>query len=187
MGQGDQFLILIFILIPTVDAIYGRIKLKQMCAAEGGLKIYRVVEGVEGFEYGNSRPSDSWITEYGYKFVEGKGLEGKPMRLRLKSDGKISEEPDAVMQSRYRYEYFGSDFGVGYTQVEQQIKDLKTNEVLARTRNISYEGGWAERLIAGIYASKGYAGACQEGADRIWPDQIVRLTLIPNSNNLREK
>lgn len=38
------------VLIPTADAVYGRYKLKQICAAEGGLRIYRVVEGVAGFD-----------------------------------------------------------------------------------------------------------------------------------------
>ena len=43
---GKVVLVLVFILIPTADAFYGRIRLKQMCEAEGGLKINRVVKGV---------------------------------------------------------------------------------------------------------------------------------------------
>lgn len=185
LSWAKVLLVLLFILIPTADAIYGRIKLRQMCAKEGDLKIYRIVEGVDGFYEGDSRPSGSWIKEHGYRFVEGKGLDGRIMRLSLKPDGQISEETDSVMRSRYRYEYFGSDFGDGYTRVEQQIKDLITGEVLANAPNISYEGGWVEQLIAGIYASKGFAGACKEGVDRIWPDQIISRTLKPRSDSLR--
>ena len=39
----------VMLLIPTTDAIYGRYKLKQMCAAEGGLKVYRVAEHGGGY------------------------------------------------------------------------------------------------------------------------------------------
>lgn len=41
--------IVIFALIPTADAVVGRIYLQHLCATEGGLKINRVVNGVEGF------------------------------------------------------------------------------------------------------------------------------------------
>ena len=46
---GKTLAVVVVVLIPTADAVYGRIKLKQMCEADGGLKIYRTVEGVEGF------------------------------------------------------------------------------------------------------------------------------------------
>jgi len=34
---AKALVILVVILIPTADAVYGRIKLRQMCEAEGGL------------------------------------------------------------------------------------------------------------------------------------------------------
>lgn len=57
------------LLIPTADAIYGRIKLKRMCEAEAGLKVFRVVEHVEGFMA--STADESWIKQYGFLFSEG--------------------------------------------------------------------------------------------------------------------
>ena len=36
-------LLLAFILIPTADAVYGRIKLKQLCEKEGGLTQQSVI------------------------------------------------------------------------------------------------------------------------------------------------
>jgi hypothetical protein len=80
------------ILIPTADAVYGRIKLKQMCEAEGGLHIYRVVEGAEGFDALSLGPDDEWILKYGYRFVEGDEINGKKSRLSLQPDGKVVRE-----------------------------------------------------------------------------------------------
>lgn len=169
-----------FLLLPTADAVYGRIKLRQMCAAEGGLKVYKTVEGVEGLYVGRFRPDPTWITNYGYRFIEGKDSSGKYRRLSRGPDGKIIEEKDVVPKSRYQLEYLGGDFGAGYAYDEQRIRDLQTNEILARARNISYEGGWAERFIAMFSDSgSGFAGACQEGSKRIWSDQIAHSALKP--------
>lgn len=166
------------LLIPTADAVYGRIKLRQMCEAEGGLKIYKTVEGVEGLYVDRLGATPEWITKDGYRFVEGKSPGGKSMRLSRGSDGKLIEERDVALKSRYRYEYSGGDFGVGYAYGEKRIRDLQTNEILARARNISYEGGWVERLIAGLSGSRsGFAGACLEGAETISPSKIVTEAL----------
>lgn len=68
------------ILVPTTDAVVGRLYLQHLCATKGGFKIYRVVEGVEGFYDGRWRPTSEWLTKYEYRFVEGKDLDGKPRR-----------------------------------------------------------------------------------------------------------
>jgi hypothetical protein len=167
------------LLIPTADAVYGRIKLKQMCEAEGGLKIYKTVEGVEGLYVDRLGATPEWVTKYGYRFVEGEDVSGKPVRLSGGPAGKIVEEKNVALKSQYRYEYSGGDFGIGYAYDEQRVRDLQTNEILARARNISYEGGWVERFVASLYAAKGYAGACQEGRDTISLYKIVNETLKP--------
>jgi len=152
-----------------------------MCQAEGGLKIYKTVEGVDGFYIDRLGPTTEWITKYGYQFVEGKGLDVKYMRLSRGQSGKIIEEKNVVLKSKYRYEYSGGNFGIGYARGERRIRDLQTNEILASYINISYEGGWAERFIARFSdAGSGFAGACDEGAKRVWPDQIIQQTLKPN-------
>ncbi len=177
---GKALALVVVVLIPTADAVYGRLKLKHLCETEGGMKIIKAVEGVEGFDVDSSSPTSEWLTKYGYQFVEGTSLGGKPMRLRRGSEGKILEEQNIVPQSRYRYEYSGGDFGAGYALAEYRIRDVQTNEILARNKNISYEGGWVERLIARIYAAKGYAGACQDGAERISAYKLVTETLKPS-------
>ena len=101
--------LLLILLIPTADAIYGRIKLQQMCKAEGGFKVYRVVQGVEGFMY--EFADERWITQYGYQFVEVDEYPGsdhqhiypKYTRLFLKEYGEVGSERDDSYKSKYRF------------------------------------------------------------------------------------
>ena len=186
---GKALIVIAAILIPTADAVYGRYKLKEMCAAEGGLHIYRVVEGVAGFDNPKFQPDEGWLTKHGYKFIEGKELSGKRFRLSLRPDGTFLREEDITPISEYVYEdEHGNDKDI-YSRYEQRIRVRATSEILSKAVNISYEGGWLERFAAGVYAAKSYAGSCQEGADRIWPDQIVMQTLksFPHKNQEQPK
>ena len=67
------------LLIPTSDAIYGRIKLQQMCKAEGGLKVYRVAEHVEGFMA--SSTDEFMLNKYGFQFSEGESSLTLPLNF----------------------------------------------------------------------------------------------------------
>lgn len=177
---GKAFVVVAVLLIPTADAVYGRIRLKHMCEAEGGLKIYKTVEGVEGFRDGRSRPEEEWITKYGYRFVEGEGANGTPARVSRQANGTIIMENNVTPISKFAFEHSGGDFARGYAQDEIRVRDLATNEILARNLNISYQGGWVERFVASVYAARGFAGACQEGGAWISPTKIVSETLKPS-------
>jgi hypothetical protein len=157
---GKTLIVIAAILIPTADAVYGRYKLKEMCAAEGGLRINRVVEGVAGFDYPASRPTESWLTRNGYKFVEGKELSGERYRLSLRPDGSLLREVGITPISEYVYTDEYGDSKDIYYRGEQRISARATGEVLSREVVISYAGGWVERFVAGIYAARGTAGTC---------------------------
>jgi hypothetical protein len=175
---GKALVAAIFLLVPTADAVYGRIRLKQMCA-ESGLKIYKTVEGVDGF-LDHMRPLEDVLTRYGFEFVEGRDLSGRIARISRSQDGKVLVEKDVTPKSSYRYEVSSAELGRGYVAGEHRIRDLRTNEVLARALNYSYEGGWAERFLARFTGSgSAYAGSCHEGAAGSWRGQIIRETLKP--------
>lgn len=177
---GKTLVVVAILLIPTADAVYGRIKLKHICETEGGLKVYKTVEGVEGFFIDRLGATPEWITKYGYRFVESKGVGGRPMRLSREQDGRIVAEENIVPRSKYRYEYSGTNFDIGYARGEKRIRDLQTNEIFARYVDFSYEGGWAERLVGRISdAGSGFVGNCQYGADTISLYQFVSETLKP--------
>ena len=181
--RNKVLLAVAFILIPTADAVYGRIRLKQMCEAEGGLHIYRVVEGVEGFYDPGTPPWEGWITQRGYSFVEGNGVGDKPARMSRDANGKIKVESNITPMSKYIYEYSLGKPGDIYYRIEQRIRVIETNEILSKATSIKYAGGWVERAIAGLYASRGFAGNC---GPRTQEKEITTKTLKP-INTVKEQ
>ena len=164
------------ILIPTADAVYGRIKLKQMCETEGGLHVYRVVEEVEGFDALSLGPDDEWILKYGYRFVEGEELGGKRSRLSLQPDGKIVREVGITPITEYIFEWDKGDSRDVFDRSGTHIRVRSTGEIISRYVNINYAGGWFERFVNGLYASRGTAGMC---GPVVSVHELVTKTLKP--------
>jgi len=74
-GSRYKWLVLVLIvLVPTGDAVVGRLYLKKLCAEEGGLKVYRVAEHVVGFMDDNR---DYWVQSDGYQFTEDYPVNGR--------------------------------------------------------------------------------------------------------------
>ena len=152
---GKVLLVLVFILIPTADAFYGRIRLKQMCAAEGGLKIYKVVKGVDGF-YDPSNRARDWLTsltraQFHYKFIEG-GRDWDLVRATRDPAGNIAEQRlagPASLDSQYVVDR-SVDRKTGFIFQKYLVKDRHTQEVLGTSTTIAFYGGWAERFLGSI-------------------------------------
>jgi hypothetical protein len=157
---GKALIVVVAILIPTADAVYGRYKLREMCAAEGGLRIYRVVEGVAGFDDPKSRPDESWLRIRKYQFVEGEELSGKRSRLSVRPDGTFLREEGITPISEYVYEDERNDRKNIYHRYEQRIRAKASGEILGRNIDFNYAGGWFERFVNGLYATRGTAGTC---------------------------
>lgn len=179
--QIDQYwakalVVVAAILIPTADAVYGRIKLKQMCEAEGGLHVYRVVEGVEGFDDPRTAPYEDWITKYGYRVVEGDEINGKESRLSLLPDGSILRETGISPTSKYIYELDKGNPRDTYHRIESRVRVRDSGEILSRSINFRYAGGWFEGFVSGFYAAKGNAGNC---GPIIYPVELITKTLKP--------
>lgn len=171
------------LLVPTADAVYGRIKLRQMCEAEGGLHIYRVVEGVEGFEDSSGPPYDRWLTQYGYRVVEGTELGGKHSRLTLQIDGNIVREFGITPTTDYIYEIESGNPASTYDQDGSHIRVRNTGEILSRDVNINFAGGWFERFVSSLYAARGTAGTC---GPVVSIHELITKTLKP-SNSINQK
>ena len=134
--------LLVMLLIPTADAIYGRYKLKQMCAAEAGLKVYRVAHGVEGFM---GYADEGMLIKHGYQFVEEKN---SPNYYRLsKQNGQIIREDYVTPRSKYRLKQTSDDEGV-YRRSQYLIEDITIGEILATDTRLTFKGGWVERFLA---------------------------------------
>ena len=121
--------LLVFALIPTWDILPGRLYFNHLCATEGGLKIYKTVEGVEGFYLDSADTKliehllipNSKLQLFGraqwldgiheqdaviatpkdaYRFVET-GREGNYYKYRLGPDRKIIKEAVSRRVSGY--------------------------------------------------------------------------------------
>lgn len=140
------------LLIPTADAVYGRYKLKQMCEAEAGLKVYKVVHGVEGF-MASTADADS-LNKYGYQFMEGAN---PPHYYRFsKQNGQIAIEENVTPKSQYRLSLnFIGDMKDRYIKNQYVMDSMIKDEVLATDTQIAFNGGWAERFLAQFSDSGG--------------------------------
>jgi len=142
---------LIFILIPTWDFIPGRMHFNHLCQTEAGLRIYKTVEGVEGFRVeriGGGVAAKEFL-DLGYRFIEGSYfLDNKWYRYTQRPDGSIVQHPVEQPVSRYVWvakgwqplPWNGKEYGYVVT-------DLQTQERLAEFRNFHYAGNWALRVI----------------------------------------
>lgn len=141
------------LLIPTADAVYGRIKLQQMCKAEGGLKVYRVAENVEGFMADST--SEFTLSKYGFQFTEGDSSPNKYYRFS-KQNGQIIREENVTPKSQYRLSLkFIGDMKDRFIKNQYVIDSMIKDEVLATDTQIAFNGSWAERFLAQFSDSGG--------------------------------
>lgn len=148
------------ILWPTADAVYGRYKLKQMCEAEGGVKIYRVAHNVKGFM--TNVADSSYIQNYGYQFVEANGKRGTYYRVSLQG-GEIVMENKVVPISKFQVKFTRPDRTKEYRRYTYSIETFPNgDETLATTTNISFRGGWAEKFLAKFAGGGGAAISCSK-------------------------
>lgn len=138
--------VVILALIPTADAIVGRIYLKHLCATEGGLKVNRVVEGVQGYMDYRGIREDS-VKAYKYQFIESTTSPGKFYRYSRKN-GNIVLEMNITPKSLYEVRFKRMGQGDVYTRSIYDVADMSTGEILAAYTEIGFGGGWAERFLA---------------------------------------
>jgi hypothetical protein len=139
----------ILILIPTADAVVGRIYLQRLCATEGGLKVYRVVQGVDGVMEQSREIDDDWVKNHGFQFSESVPVNGLVVRYSRQNGQIIREEkvkPNSLYQVRFRH--------LGerdvYPRDVTDVVVISTGEILAAYANIGFSGGWAERYLSGF-------------------------------------
>ena len=148
--------LLVMLLIPTADAVYGRYKLKQMCAAEAGLKVYKVAHNVMGFM---GYADEVMITKYGYLFVESERTQGNYYRISL-NNGYIVTEEKVTPKSTYRFrqvrnfEMPNYDKSQSYSRSQDVIEDVASGELLATYTHLAFTGGWVEQFL-GMFSDAG--------------------------------
>jgi len=177
---GKVLVVVVAILIPTADHMYGKIKLWQMCNSEGGLHIYRVVEGVDGLYLPFRTGGDSWwLEKQGYKFIEERGeVDGTYDRISLQPDGTYLHEKGVAPISKYAYESSGIvDINETFSRIDKFVRVRDTGEILSRFTDIYYAGGWFSRLYRSVGMS---GGSCKQN---VRLDELITKTLKPIQTN----
>ena len=191
-GVWKVLVIAVFILIPTWDIIPGKIALTHYCDTEGGIKIYRSVEGVEGFLSMDGRVYEEYFKRYGYKYVEitkeirdphaDKAVAQQYVRVTLGEDGTLEEEKIDRPQTRYglrkaaRLREMEDDWGI--VRNIDSIVDLQTNETLATRAEIYWTGNWLQRFAS---PALGFGGYCEK--DRFEYTKFYVETLKPRAKS----
>jgi hypothetical protein len=164
------------LLIPTADAVYGRYKLKQMCAAEAGLKVYRVAHNVEGFM---GYADEEMITKYGYQFVEG-GVSTNYYRVS-KQNGQIIRDEYVTPKSKFilKLNNLMNEEDIYWRQYYSIEPFISLSEgTIATETQIGFKGGWVERLIAMFSDSGGGSVAVCNNAG-LDPKKLILTVLKP--------
>ena len=151
--------IAVFTLLPTLDATYERMTFPALCERESGLKVLRIIEGVDGFRSNEGEPSDEWLAKGRFKFVESSITNGLVTRKSTSHDGAILSVAKVQPISQYEYAQ-RTEESSAYVWQYRTIRAINRNEELGLFINIVYRGGWVERAIGSIFASRGSVASC---------------------------
>lgn len=189
-GMWKLLVVAAFVLIPTWDIIPGKIALAHYCAKDGGIKIYRSVEGVEGFLSLDGRVYEDYFKRYGYKYVEVAREKRDPRtgkvdgidyaRVSLGEDGKLTEVRINMPQSRYGFRKASrageGELAWGIVKNIDSVLDLQTSETLATRTEIYWTGNWLQRYTSPVL---GFGGYCDK--DRFEYTRFYVGTLKPET------
>ncbi len=176
---------LIALLLPTADGYIGRRYVEHLCAKDGGLKVFRVVENVEGvLGFSTLRAT---FERMKYQFLEMDrptvDQNKKYRRIERLPSGEIVEGFASKPLAKYKLERIfggGEMLTIGYSMIDDRVVVIETGEVLVRYRQYGGGAGWAERFL-GQFTDSGHAGGalCPAFEDRVPGEELVRAVLKP--------
>lgn len=154
--------LLIFLLIPTWDIIPGKIYFNHLCKTEGGVKIYRTVEGVEGFmsDAIGSGSAKHFLNSIGYRYIEGKEL-NQFYRYSLSATGVLSEQEIDQPISRYSLTRATSQLPLQVKAQEEVIVDKNSREKLAIKKQFYRSGNWLQVKVSPFLGGGDYCPQAQ--------------------------
>jgi hypothetical protein len=180
-------------LLPTADTFLGMTYVEHLCDRDGGLKVFRVVENVDGVL--GLAPNKATLDRTGYRFIE---LDRRPAgdpsrsyrRVERLSSGEVAESFEASPKASYelvsehrRVNLFLVQYGV----LDDLVRDRVSGEVLARYRRIGGGAGLAVRFL-GQFSDAGFAAAasCPPPNERVHMEALAILALKPVANEMEQ-
>jgi hypothetical protein len=177
------------VLIPSVDALWGRyVVLPELCE-DAGLKVLKKADKAGGLfqsgnpsDYWNGNPDDYWIGALGVAFVEGQVPGGPYMRFSIVDRSPVLEE-NVTPHSKYlltSWMPLSTERGNSFSGYELRIESRESGEVLARFRRYAFGGGWVEQLLGKLADSGPQAMA---GCPSVTDSTSLAETLIRATYN----
>ena len=144
--------------VPFGDGTLAEIGFERMCAEnDAGTKIFRKVEGVEGFRWDDHHVTGKTDTSYGYRFIEFPEKTGDLVnRFVLQEDGTLKEEPHARSIARFAFRLEPRQviekYGQQFVRQRSVVYEVSTQETIATYTELFYPGGWIVRSLKGLGA-----------------------------------
>lgn len=136
---------ILFVGMPFVDAIAGRMWLKQKCETDARIIVFRSISGVDGI-YTRYGPFINSPIYYGYQFVEGGEPTGSISRSIKMGGMEATMEKNVESKSLYELLDEPRQDSYWFYSVKSVVRVRKTGEELANFTWYSFRGGWAERF-----------------------------------------
>jgi len=161
--------LLVVVLIPTADALWGRyVTLPRLCE-DAGLKVYAKAS-IEGGLM-RSSASDAMLNRFGFPFVEGIDGAGKIYRRSMR-DGQTQVEVDVKPRAKYVFRISRTGDGTRFLSDVFSIEERENGKPLAEARAHTFLGGWAEQLLA-RFTDAGRSGVKGCGWEAMNGDELI--------------
>jgi hypothetical protein len=150
--KAKYIVIAAFALIPTWDVAPGWLYFWYLCETEGGVKVYKSVENVDGFlDKSQNMLGRDAVMKYGYQFMEGS--EGGSQLYRYSNDpnGQLLREKIDESTSKYGVLNTSSRRPFNIRKFEDAIVDLKTHEKMAVRIKFFRAGNWVQAIVAPLF------------------------------------
>jgi hypothetical protein len=160
---AKSLIVVLSVAIPVWDIVPGRLYFDSQCKRQAGLKIYKVIENVDGYRVDSlaSGLGPQAMEKYGYKFEE-RGSEDNLTRFTIGPNGKVVR--NSVTKSIARYAGKGSLTPLNWNvrKVEIVVFDQQTGEQLAMKTEFFAHGGWLQKLFHPYLGGDRHCGPPEE-------------------------
>ena len=155
--RAKYTVIAIFVLIPTWDVVPGWFYLWYLCETEGGVKVFKSVENVDGFlDKSQNMLGRDAVMKYGYKFMEGGEGGAQLYRYSIDQNGKLQREKIDEPISKYGVQSADHHLPFNTTKYEHTIVDLQTQEKLAVSIKLYRAGNWVQKIAEPLLGGGAY-------------------------------
>lgn len=132
----------VFVLIPTLDVVLGRLYFYSLCMMEGGQNLYKIVEISKEY-YGpnvsKAKPPEGQEWEVGKEYI----LHVDGDHPSVKRTVRVVVDPERL-KDRYKISIAKDDSlkVLGVQKRYSYVKDKQTGELLGEATSFLYWGGW---------------------------------------------